>query len=163
MALRLVAQGVDGFYLDNMEIVEHGEKTMNGPCGDRCRQGGLELVALLRRAFPDHLIVMQNATSDVTRLGKTEHGPFPELLDGVAHESVFYPPARRRGAGPAAAWQAMKLQPGGKPFFIGVEDYVGSCERQKAKATYAENRSHGFSPYASDASAGQQRICFWPF
>jgi hypothetical protein len=28
---------------------------------------------------------------------------------------------------------------------------------------YAATRAHGFSPYASDASAGQQRICFWGF
>ena len=162
VAPRLVAQGVDGFYLDNMEIVEHGEKTANGPCGDRCRQGGLELVALLRRAFPDHLIVMQNATSDVTRLGKTEHGSFPELLDGVAHESVFYPSLDSEALDQLKAWHAMKLTPGGKPFWIGVEDYVGSCTAAaKARRAYALNRKHGFSPYASDASAGQQRICFW--
>src|SRR5688500_16946367 len=52
VAPRLVRAGVDGFYLDNMEIVEHGEKTNNGPCSERCRQGGLELVARLRQAFP---------------------------------------------------------------------------------------------------------------
>ncbi len=164
VALRLARTGVDGFYLDNLEILEHGDKTNNGPCGDRCRQGGLELVAALRRAYPHHLIVMQNATSEVTRLGSTEAGPFAELLDGVAHESVFSPEHDREAVAQLRAWQAMRLQPGGHPFFIGVEDYVGSCAAlKKAHAAYQENRRHGFSPYATDASAGQKKICFWPF
>jgi cysteinyl-tRNA synthetase len=164
VALRLSRMGVDGFYLDNMEIVEHGDKTTNGPCGDRCRQGGLDLVAELRKAYPHHLIVMQNATSDVTRLGVTALGPFPQLLDGVAHESVFAPELDREALAQLRAWQAMKLQPGGRPFFIGVEDYVGNCRNlKKAQATYQENRRHGFSPYAADASAGQKKICYWPF
>jgi cysteinyl-tRNA synthetase len=164
VAPRLVRAGVDGFYLDNMEIVEHGDRTTNGPCGDRCRQGGLELVARLRKAFPQHLIVMQNATSDVTRLGKTELGPFPELLDGIAHESVFAPSPDGEALEQLKAWRAMKLTPGGRPLFIGVEDYVGSCKAvARARKVYAQSRQQGFSPYATDASAGQQRICFWGF
>jgi cysteinyl-tRNA synthetase, unknown class len=164
VALRLVRAGVDGFFLDNMEIVEHGDKTSNGPCGDRCRQGGLELMAALRRAYPEHLIVMQNATSDVTRLGVTELGPLPQLLDGIAHESVFAPERDDQALGELRAWNGMKLKPGGRPFFIGVEDYVGTCRNlRKARFTYQENRRNGFSPYATDASAGQQQICYWPF
>jgi cysteinyl-tRNA synthetase, unknown class len=164
VALRLARAGVDGFFLDNLEIVEHGDKTNNGPCGDRCRQGGLELMASLRRAYPDHLIVMQNATSDITRLGTTELGPLPQLLDGISHEQVLAPERDAQALHELRAWQAMKLQPGGKPFFIGVEDYVGTCRNlKKARAIYSENRRHGFSPYATDASAGQQKICYWPF
>lgn len=164
VALRLASTGVDGFYLDNLEILEHGEDTDNGPCGPRCRQGGLELVARLRAAFPDHLIVMQNATSDVTRLGRTEAGPFPALLDGIAHEQVFAPTLDEEALGQLEEWKKMKLTVAGRPFFIGVEDYVGSCRnRARAERAYAESRKRGFSPYASDASAGQQRICYWPF
>jgi cysteinyl-tRNA synthetase len=164
VALRLAKTGVDGFYLDNLEILEHDELTDNGPCGPQCRQGGLDLVARLRKAFPDHLIVMQNATSDVTRLGRTELGPYPELLDGIAHEQVFAPARDNLALGELEAWKALKLTSGGRPFFIGVEDYVGDCTQiAKAKNAYAANRAHGFSPYASDASAGQQKICFWGF
>ena len=164
VALRLAKAGVDGFYLDNLEILEHGEQTSNGPCGPHCRQGGLELVARLRKAFPDHLIVMQNATSDVTRLGRTESGPYPALLDGIAHEQVFSPEHDGQALSELKAWKAMNLTSGGHPFFIGVEDYVGDCSKTaKAKRVYASNRAHGFSPYASDASAGQQRICYWDF
>jgi cysteinyl-tRNA synthetase len=164
VALRLARTGVDGFYLDNLEILEHGEQTSNGPCGPHCRQGGLELVARLRKAFPDHLIVMQNATSDVTRLARTESGPYPALLDGIAHEQIFAPQHDAQALTELLAWKAMDLTPGGQPFFIGVEDYVGDCTKiVKAKKVYAASRAHGFSPYASDASAGQQRICYWGF
>src|SRR5260370_35880977 len=88
VAPRLVAQGVDGFFLDNLEIVEHGTATSNGPCDATCAQGGLDLVGKLRAAFPDRLIVMQNATSDFTRLGQTGGVAFPSLLDGISHEEV---------------------------------------------------------------------------
>jgi cysteinyl-tRNA synthetase len=41
---------------------------------------------------------------------------------------------------------------------------VGDCRQvAKAKKVYAANRARGFSPYATDQSAGQQHICFWPF
>ena len=164
VAVRLARTGVDGFYLDNLEIVEHGERTTNGPCGDRCRQGGLELVARLRAAFPQHLIVMQNATSAVTRRGKTAAGPYPELLDGVAHESVFAPELDTQALEQMKAWKAMNLTPGGRPFFLGVEDYVGSCRATaKAQKVYRLIREQGFSPYVADASAGQQQICLWSF
>jgi cysteinyl-tRNA synthetase len=164
VAARLVAQGVDGFYLDNLEIVEHGEDASNGPCGSRCSQGGLDLVAKLRKAFPDHLIVMQNATSDVTRLGKVEGGAFAALLDGIAHEQVFAPSLDQEALAQLEAWKKMNLKVAGRDFFIGVEDYVGDCRQvAKAKKVYAANRARGFSPYATDKSAGQQHICFWPF
>jgi cysteinyl-tRNA synthetase, unknown class len=164
VAVRLAKTGVDGFYLDNLEIVEHGEKTSNGPCGSRCRQGGLDLVARLRKAFPDHLIVMQNATSDVTRLGRTESGPYAELLDGIAHEQVYAPEHDAQALTELQAWKGMNLTPGGQPFVILVEDYVGDCTKvAKAKRVYALNRAQGFSPYATDASSGQQKICFWGF
>jgi hypothetical protein len=28
---------------------------------------------------------------------------------------------------------------------------------------YTKSRAHGFSPYATDQSAGQMIICYWPF
>src|SRR5947208_2151913 len=91
VAARLAAMGVDGFFLDNLEIVEHGTATTNGPCDAACAQGGLDLVRKLRERFPELLIVMQNATSDVTRLGTTGGVAFPSLLDGISHEEVYAP------------------------------------------------------------------------
>ncbi len=52
VAARLAARGVDGFFLDNLEVVEHGAAESNGPCGPACSQGGLDLVWELRQKFP---------------------------------------------------------------------------------------------------------------
>jgi cysteinyl-tRNA synthetase, unknown class len=164
VALRLARTGVDGFFLDNMEIVEHGEETNNGPCGPQCRQGGLELIARLRKAFPDHLILMQGATSKITRLGKTEMGPLSALIDGISHEHVFVPRHDAEVVAQLEAWKAMNLTVAGRPFFIGVEDFVGDCGKKAlAEKVYHEARARGFSPYATDASSGHKTICYWGF
>ena len=158
-----LAAAVDGFYLDNLEIVEHSPASTNGPCSAACSQGGLDLVRMLREAFPKHLIVMQNATSDVTRLGKTGGIPFPLLLDGVAHEEVYAPRYDESAEAELLAWRAMRLSNRGqRPFWIGVEDYVGSCRNTNAARTTATRaKARGFSPYASDESSGQRTVCFW--
>jgi cysteinyl-tRNA synthetase len=164
VAPRLAAQGVDGFFLDNLELLEHGTSTSNGPCDDTCAQGALDLVAQLRAAFPSLLIVMQNATSDRTRLGTTGGLAFPSLLDGISHESVEFPSMDSTARMELDAWHAMNLSPGGRAFFIGVEDYVGSCsDTTDAQTAYNIARDAGFSPYATDSSAGQHVVCYWPF
>ncbi len=164
VAPRLVAQGIDGFYLDNLELVEHGPQDQNGPCSPACRQGGLDLVRRLREKYPNLLIVMQNSTSDVTRLGTTGGVAFPSLLDGIAHEEVYAPKPDDAALQELKKWQAMKLRPGGQPLWIATEDYVGSCANSDAaRKVYAASRAEGFSPYATDASAGQQGVCYWPF
>lgn len=161
---RLVAQGVDGFYFDNLELVEHGPNDSEGPCSAACRQGGLDLIRRLREKYPLLLFVMQNATSDVTRLGTTGGIPFPSLLDGVAHEEVYTPQKDAQSERELQSWRDMKLTPGGQPFWIGTEDYVGSCTNTSAaSAAYTASRAQGFSPYAADASARQQSVCYWPF
>lgn len=167
IAPRLVAQGVDGFYFDNLEILEHGTRTRNGPCDAACRQGGLDLIAKLRDRYPDLLFVMQNATGDVTRLGTATGArgtvAFPTLLDGIAHEEVYRPTFDRKAETELLAWQKLGLQPGGRPFWIGTLDYVGRCSHTtQARAAFAASRARGFSPSVSDASAGQQTVCFWP-
>ena len=164
VAPRLVAQGADGFYLDNLEIVEHGTSTSNGPCDASCSQGGLDLVRKLRQKYPNLLIVMQNATSNVTRTGTTDGVPFASLLDGVAHEEVYKPTYDSGAEQELLNWKSMNLAPGGHPFWIATVDYVGSCSNTAdASSAYTSSRSHGFSPYVSDASAGQGTVCYWGF
>jgi cysteinyl-tRNA synthetase len=162
VAARLAARGVDGFFLDNLEIVEHGTSTSDGPCDAACAQGGLDLVRKLREAFPDKLIVMQNATSDVTRTGTTGGVAFPSLIDGVSHEEVYVPSYDSTAESELLAWRGLGLAPGGKPFWIATEDYVGNCMQTAAAAgAYARSRAKGFSPYASDSSRGQKVVCYW--
>lgn len=164
VAQRLIDMGVDGFFLDNLEIIEHGTATTNGPCDAKCAQGGLDLVRKLRERFPDALIVMQNATSDVTLKGTTGGVSFPTLLDGISHEEVYAPTPDGTAEAQLVSWSSAGLKPGGHPFFIATEDYVGDCTKTTAaKSAYDKSRAHGFSPYATDASAGQKVVCYWGF
>ena len=167
VAARLAARGVDGFYLDNLEIVDHPVAGTNGPCNARCKQGGLDIVKRLRDAFPDRLLVMQNGTGETTRLGTTGGVPFPTLLDGIAHEEVYEPHHDASAEAELLAWKRMNLRTRtGHPFWIATEDYVGSCKPSaEERARGASNRAkhHGFSPYVSDESGGQNVVCFWPF
>ena len=163
LAPRLVAQGVDGFYLDNMEIVEHGVRTDNGPCGDACRRGGLELVYKLRARYPQLTIILQNTAGPVTRMGQAGGVPFPTLLDGIAHESVFAPQHDADADAQLALWRAWSSERPEQRFWIGTLDYVGKCENvDRARKAAARSRARGYVPAVSDASAGQQRICDWP-
>ncbi|MGA7122623.1 MAG: endo alpha-1,4 polygalactosaminidase [Polyangiaceae bacterium] len=160
----IARQGVDGFFLDNLEIVEHGTSTLDGPCDATCSQGGLDLVRKLREAFPDKLIVMNNATSDVTRLGTTGGEQFSSLLDGLSREGVYSPVYDATAEAQLLAWQNLGLKPGGRPFWIATEDYVSSCAATRAAMNvYAQSRAKGFSPYATDSSSGQRVICYWGF
>ena len=164
VAVRLAKQGVDGFFLDNLELIEHSSTDSNGPCSAACRQGGLDLVRRLREKFPKMLIVMQNCTSDITRLGKTGGVAFPSLLDGISHEEVYTPERDPNTESELRAWRDMHLRPDGRAFWIGTEDYVGSCTNVKAaRRVYKESRAQHFSPYVTDASASQQKICYWKF
>jgi cysteinyl-tRNA synthetase len=164
VASRLAARGVDGFYLDNLEVVEHAATATDGPCDSQCLQGGLDIVWMLRQRFPDKLIVMQNATSDVTRLGMTHGVAFWTLLDGVAHESVFSDSSDTRALSQMIAWRNMKLGVNGKPLWLASEDYVGACAasaRSSADDIYARAEQVGLSAYVTDASAQQTAPCFW--
>lgn len=158
----LAATGVDGFFLDNLEIVEHGESTGEAPCDLRCKQGALALVAKLRAAFPNHLIVMQNATGEFTRLARLPDGSrFATLLDGISHEEIYSPPDKEAER-ELLAWQSLNLSPGQRPFLIATEDYVGSCRAAKrAHLITRLSSAHAFCPYVTDASAGQKVICPW--
>jgi cysteinyl-tRNA synthetase, unknown class len=164
---RLVAQGVDGFYFDNMEIVEHGTNTSNGPCNAQCSQGGLDLIAKLRDKYPNMLFVLQNATSDITRLGRATGASgtvaFTSLLDGIAHEEVYKPSYDQGVETEMTKWASLNLMPGGRKFWIATLDYVSSCTNTTAaQSAFQSSRARGFSPSVSDSSAGQQTVCYWP-
>jgi len=165
VAARLAARKVDGFYLDNLEIVEHGKSATNGPCNARCKQGGLDLVKRLRDTYPNLLLVMQNATGRVTRLGVTGGIRFATLLDGIAHEEVYGAKTDANAEAELLAWKQMNLRTkSGRPFWIGTEDYVGNCENQRAaREAWTKSQRHGFSPYVSDQSNGQNVVCYWRF
>jgi len=165
VAARLAARKVDGFYLDNLEIVEHPKSGGNGPCSARCKQGGLDLVRRLREKYPDLLLVMQNATGRVTRLGVTGGVRFATLLDGIAHEEVYAPRHDASAEAELLAWKQLSIRSrSGRPLWIATEDYVGSCGNQRAAHdAWTKSQRNGFSPYISDESGGQNVVCYWSF
>jgi cysteinyl-tRNA synthetase len=164
VAPRLASTGVDGFFLDNLEIVEHGAHDKEAPCDTSCVQGAFTLVAELRHRFPDLVLIMQNATSRVTRAAEVGGVAFASLLDGVSREEVYAPRYDRDAEGDLLAWKALGLAPNGRPFSITTEDYVGGCrEMARARKVFAKSRGRGFSPYATISSADQDSICYWPF
>lgn len=163
VAARLLARGVDGLYLDNLELLSHPATDKNGPCSSSCRQGGLDLVRKLRERYPEALLVMQNGTSDVTRLGTTGGVRFATLLDGIAHEEVWEPKHDPTAEAELLAWKALGLgTKTGRPFWIAVEDYVGGCgEHARAHAVFQKAQSHGFAPCVTDDSGKQKVVCYW--
>lgn len=178
VAPRLVAQGVDGFYFDNLELLSHGAAADDGPCGPACAQAGLDLVAALRAKYPDLLFVLQNGAGPATREGRTGGARFAELLDGVAHESVFTQPSETEDADDAVyrvetdeavladlrAWKALGLTPGGRPFWLASLEYVNTCDNVRdARTVRSLGAAEGFSVYAADKSAGLTTLCDWGF
>lgn len=164
VAPRLAARGVDGFFLDNMEVVEHGAGASEGPCGPACSQGGLDLVWELRQKFPDMLIVMQNASSDITRKGTTHGVSYPTLLDGVSHEEVYSNGGDAESRAQMLAWAGMHLMVNGRPFWLACEEYVGACDaaaKPAADALYAQAAADGLNAYVTDESGSQIEPCFW--
>jgi cysteinyl-tRNA synthetase len=164
VAPRLAATGIDGFFLDNLEIVEHGARGRGtgAACDRACVAGALALVARLRRQFPDLVLVMQNATGPATRDAVVAGIPFPHLIDGISHEEVYAPKYDRDAEAELLSWKRLGLSVDGNPFSITTLDYVGSCrDRRRALGAYSRSRANGFSPYATISSANQDRVCDW--
>lgn len=168
---RLVAQGVDGFYLDNLELLSHGADAGHRPLSAASVQAGLDLVRELRERYPNLLIVLQNGTGPTTLHGRTGGRPFAELLDGVAHESLFTQPSSEGDARRASyrverdeealaemrAWKALSLKPGGRPFHLSAQEYLGSRPDSGAMARVkAQAAAEGFALHVGDRSAGMQ-------
>lgn len=169
-----LANGADGLFLDNLELLEHGAAASDGPCDHTCTTGGLELVYQLRQAFPNGLLVQNNATSAAIRTAAVHGVPYPSLLDGVVHEEAFTQATTTAEATQAIyhvatnpdvvtqldAWKGLALQPGGHPFWIGTLDFVNTCTNTADVAKVEElARTHGYSPSVSDKSAGLQVVC----
>jgi cysteinyl-tRNA synthetase len=164
VAQKLAARGVDGFFLDNLEVVEHGTSTTNGPCDAACAQGGLDLVWKLRQRFPQLLIVMQNATGAFTRNATTHGVAYRTLLDGISHEEVYSNGGDANARQEMLAWKGLGLTVAGRPFWLAVEDYAGACSSAKksaAQALASQAQADGLSSYVTDASGSQTKPCYW--
>lgn len=88
VAQRLMATGVDGLMLDNFELVGHGSGTSDGSCDAACAQGGLDLVARLRNAFPGAPIVLNHAP--VSALSGMSGGIAFPMLVAVSSRLILF-------------------------------------------------------------------------
>jgi cysteinyl-tRNA synthetase len=164
MAPNLASLGIDGFYLDNLDIVDHGTNTSNGPCDAACVQGALDVVRMLREKYPDMLFVMQNAVGENTLEGVTGGVAFPQLLDGVVGENTFtpLPNGDRSLLADLLLWQALDLKPGGHPFWIGTVEYLPSCSDTNIAKVVQSGASQGFTTYVGLDSDGLSSVCpYW--
>jgi cysteinyl-tRNA synthetase len=163
VAPRLAAAGVDGFMLDNFEIVGHAPSASDGPCNAACSQGGLDLVARLRSNYPNLSIVLNNAPT--TAINGTAAGvAFPTLVDGVFAEEVF----SSSGSGDSGlvqqlqAWSNLGQNLGHSDFFVGTLDYETNCTDSAAAQTdWTKSQQAGFSP--SIATKALNQVCWWTF
>lgn len=161
IAPRLAATGVDGFMLDNFEIVGHGANASAGPCDAVCAQGGLDLVKQLRDQFPN-LAFVPNAAPVQAIGGATGGVSFPWLIDGVLSEQVYLPAVSPSGVQQLQAWQSAEQNLGRSNFFVGTLDYASSCTASSAaQSAWTSSQQAGFSP--SIATASLSSICWWPF
>lgn len=161
VAPRLAATGVDGFMLDNFEIVGHGASASIAPCNASCAQGGLDLVAKLRARFPD-LALVPNA-APVSVIGGTTGGTsFPWLIDGTLTEQVFLPSKNTSAVQGLQTWQSTEQNLGRSNFFAGSLDYVSACTATaSAQSAWTAARQLNLSP--SIATSALDRICWWSF
>ncbi|WCM21077.1 endo alpha-1,4 polygalactosaminidase [Paraburkholderia bryophila] len=161
VAPRLAATGVDGFMLDNFEIVGHGTNTTAGPCDATCAQGGLDLVKQLRDSFPN-LALVPNAAPVQTIGGSSGGVAFPWLIDGVLAEQVYLPSVSTSLVQQLQSWQSAEQNLGRSGFFVGSLDYASSCTAtSSAQTAWTAARQAGFSPSISIASLDS--ICWWSF
>ena len=161
VAPRLAATGIDGFMLDNFEIVGHGANASSAPCDATCAQGGLDLVKRLRDRFPD-LAMVPNA-APVQAIGGVAGGvSFPWLIDGVIAEQVFLPSTSTSVVQQLKSWQSTEQNLGRSAFFVGSLDYTSSCTASStAQTAWTAAQQTGFSPSISTVSLDS--ICWWSF
>jgi cysteinyl-tRNA synthetase len=161
VAPRLAATGVDGFMLDNFEIVGHAANAAQGPCDAACKQGGLDLVAQLRNAFPNASIVL-NAAPASALSGESGGVAFPMLVDGEFAEQVFAPSTDSGLLQMLQAWQQTEAQLPRSAFFTGSLDYVGSCsDTSAAQGDWNASLGAGLRPAVATSALNQ--VCWWPF
>lgn len=156
VAQLLADQGVDGFYLDNLDLVDHGVNRPDGPCDEACVQGLFDLLGRLRARFPRARIIANNASSPRLLTGRTSAGVrVATLLDGITREGTFVPDFNAAALDELRAWRDAGLTPGGRRFFVGTIDYVGTCSAvDTAREVYKRSGDEGLNPYCTADVSG---------
>jgi len=99
---------VDGFLIDNMEVVEHGPNAAEGgPVTLLYAKGGSICPGSSGSSFRHADREGRNATSDVTRLGRPTSIANPPVLDGVSQEESIRMAAIPARSLEMKAWKKM--------------------------------------------------------
>lgn len=184
VAPKIAAMGFNGFFLDNVELLEHFASD-NGKCDAACKQGGYDMLARLRKKYPTFVIIENNATMLTTMNAQVLQDPdnaqsqrvrFIDLLDGVYAEDIYSDPIPdtasaevisshpqpRDPAAPNVRLDALKAIKSAFPYiWIGAEDFVEQCtpayaSQSNSYSGYAQR--DGLNIYVSTLS---QTLCFW--
>lgn len=161
LAPRLEEAGVDGFLLDGLDLLDHGEED-DVPCDKDCVAGGVALLAGLRKEFPDLVFVMQGGLSWLVRGAHVGRTHVAAMVDGVVGEEVYTPTYNPAKEADLLAWKVAGAKASGGAFAVFTQDYVNSCkDRAWAESIYRASRSHGFSPAIGTSPISRSRICRW--
>lgn len=151
MAPNVASLGVDGFYFDNLDVVERGSAT-SAQCNAACVQGALDTVRKLREKYPSFVFVMQNAAGEQTLEGTTGGVSFTSLIDGIVGENTFTPLPNGDPSllADLLLWKNLNLKPGGNSFFIGTLEYVSNCnDATNIGKVVTLGNTNGFTSYVS--------------
>jgi cysteinyl-tRNA synthetase, unknown class len=161
LAPRLAATGIDGFMLDNFEIVGHGPNSTMAPCDSTCAQGGIDLVKKLRDKYPN-LAIVPNAPPTTTISASSGGVSFPSMIDGVLTENVFLPSTNSYDLQMLQTWKSTEQNLGNRSFFVGALDYTSTCSATTAAQTsWTASTQAGFAPMISTTALDS--ICWWAF
>lgn len=171
------------FFLDNVDLLEHGASD-SGKCDSACRQGGYEMLARLRKKYPDFVIIENNAIALTTMNAQVLQDPdnaqsskvrFIDLLDGVYSESIYSTipntgssqailsiPQPRDPLAPNPGLDALKAIKSAFPgVWVGAEDFVEQCALT-CKSQYNQylgySQNDGLNLYVTTFS---QALCLW--
>jgi cysteinyl-tRNA synthetase len=146
---QLLAKGVDGLFLDNVDAGSDNERP-------DVAGGVVELVRALRAAHPGLLIVAQSFNLRILNLTGTDGRKFYQYLDGLAREEVSSTYVRGYHRIPVgesdlmlhalAAWRARGLA-------VFTLDYANTAEL--ARYAIARARAFGLVPYAATRELNQ--------
>jgi cysteinyl-tRNA synthetase len=160
IAPKQLAAGADGFFFDNLELLEHGSVQTDGPCDAACASAGFDMVYALRQKFPQALFVMNNATSETVRTATLHGVTFPTLLDGVVHEGAFTEATPTTLASAAIYHVAPNAEILAQLDAWKSLDLVNACSNSTdARRVETLARARGYSPAISDKSAGLHVVC----
>lgn len=156
VAPQLVAKGVDGFYLDNIDVVD------TYPSRADIRQGVVELVRSLRAKYPDKIIIGQ--TWGLTPLSDrgADGKQFYQYLNGISKEEVNSTYQGGYQKIPVAESDAMLTELASWKA-KGLEVFTLDYAITESLASYDYNRSlnYGLRPYA--ANKDLDKVYLWPF